>query len=453
MVQHHTHTHTHAHTHTHTHTHTMQCKQIWRITMKHFPPPPLESFRDKNKFEMTDDHVSNEVTEKIFKRCEGKIICCSTAMLSLVSIVFHPFFLPSLLSFSFSFSLSLFFFLYFHRLLFVLSSYVSTSLCLPYFCTYLTLLPLYPSAYLPACLTASIHRSSPPVAWYSSPLFQNYCLHYLIPSSYYITLFTTPHCTALHFTTSLFMPLYCRLKSHTFEMFATMTMNGEYNSNNDSYEGIGKSCLIISYVTLSHLVFSSVILLCPFLFCLILCHLMISYLILSYDTLSCLVSYIIWFHTYLSYLLSSFVVIYCKTSLSLLFSSLLFSCHLLSYFEYSSFLCSYLFRNFLSLLPPLLMQTLSLPFTSISILFYLTTLPLLFLIFFPTSLPSHSLLPPLGPSVMPVMLSSVHPIIVLECSAIRAYVQQKKEMLHLAVFSGYSVIIKVRYCTTYCCCC
>lgn len=49
---------------------------------------------------------------------------------------------------------------------------------------------------------------------------------------------------------------------------------------------------------------------------------------------------------------------------------------------------------------------------------------------------------------MPVMLSSVHPIIVLECSAIRAYVQQKKEMLHLVVFSGYSVIIKVRYCST-----
>ena len=44
---------------------------------------------------------------------------------------------------------------------------------------------------------------------------------------------------------------------------------------------------------------------------------------------------------------------------------------------------------------------------------------------------------------MPVMLSSVHSVIVLECSAIRAYVQQKKEMLHLVVFSGYSVIIKV----------
>ena len=205
MIQHHTHTHTHAHTHTHTHTHTMQCKQIWRITMKHFPPPPLESFRDKNKFEMTDDHVSNEVTEKIFKRCEGKIICCSTAMLSLISIVFHSIpsfflFLFFFLSLSLSLSLSLF-----------LSLFPSPSICSFFLCLHLPLpslllyLPHF-AASLPFCLFACMPDCI------NSPFFPSCCLIFFPSISELLS--TLPHTIILLHHTLHYSTLHCAALHH-----------------------------------------------------------------------------------------------------------------------------------------------------------------------------------------------------------------------------------------------
>ena len=99
-----------------------------------------------------------------------------------------------------------------------------------------------------------------------------------------------------------------RLKGHAFEIFATMTMNGEYNSNNDSYEGIGQrsvllSCLILSCLALPFHLYS------PPVFCLL------------HSYLHC-ISILSSFHR-------SFLLLF-TCFLSLLYSLLLTSCFLFS---------------------------------------------------------------------------------------------------------------------------
>ena len=51
-----------------------------------------------------------------------------------------------------------------------------------------------------------------------------------------------------------------------------------------------------------------------------------------------------------------------------------------------------------------------------------------------------------GPDVIPVMYASMVSVINLECSAVQAYVQYKREALRLAINSGYSVAVQVNLC-------
>ena len=175
-----------TYTHTYTHTHRSGASP-WSI----FLPHPSKAFEVKINLKWQMIMYQTKWQRKYSKGSRERLFavvlsyCRWLPLFFSFPIAFYFFFLPtSPLSFTF----------------------FTSELTLP--CCLSTFLPVCLPSCLPDCLTAFLHRSSPPIASYSSPLLQNNYLYYIIPFSSHITLFTTLHNSTLHCTTPLFMSPY-----------------------------------------------------------------------------------------------------------------------------------------------------------------------------------------------------------------------------------------------------